>query len=122
MMKCMVCGKEIVPGNKFCIYCGVAVPQAESTPPAAEDEESNLVILNDEDGNEVPFEFLDLIPYRGNEYVVLLPTDEDAQEVVILQLKDAGEEESYLAVDDQRVLDAVFTLFKERNQDSFNFN
>ena len=36
-------------------------------------DEDNIITLNDENGNEVEFEFLDLIPYRQNEYVVLLP-------------------------------------------------
>ena len=36
-------------------------------------DEENLIVLNDEDGNEIEFEFLDLISYRQKEYVVLLP-------------------------------------------------
>ena len=56
------------------------------------DDESNIVVLNDEDGNEIKFEFLDLIEYESEEYVVLLPIDEDGEnddgEVVILKLED----------------------------------
>ena len=33
------------------------------------EELDNIIILNDEDGNEVEFEFLDLIEYEGEEYV-----------------------------------------------------
>lgn len=29
----------------------------------------NIIILNDDEGREVEFEFLDLIPYRSKEYV-----------------------------------------------------
>lgn len=43
-------------------------------------ENDNIIVLND-DGNEVEFEFLDLIPYRGKEYVVLLPVSDEADEV-----------------------------------------
>lgn len=121
-MFCTACGKEILPGNRFCIYCGSPVVQVESTPLAAEEEESNLVILNDAEGNEIKFEFLDLIPYRGNEYVVLLPVDEDAEEVVILQVEENGEEENYLSVENPATLNAVFAIFKERNKDEFNFS
>ena len=32
----------------------------------------NVVILNDEEGNEVRFEFLDLVELEDEEYVVLL--------------------------------------------------
>ena len=28
-------------------------------------DNDNIIILNDDEGNEVEFEFLDLIPYRG---------------------------------------------------------
>ena len=40
------------------------------------EELDNILVLNDEEGNEVEFEFLDLIEYEGEEYVVLLPVDE----------------------------------------------
>ena len=38
--------------------------------------EDNIIILNDENGEEVPFEFLDLIELDGEEYMVLLPVEE----------------------------------------------
>ena len=38
-----------------------------------EDEElDNIIVLNDENGNEVKFEFLDLVELDDEEYVVLL--------------------------------------------------
>ena len=61
------------------------------------DELDNIVILNDEDGNEVKFEFLDLIDLDDEEYVVLLPITEDGEEdegeVVILKVEDNDDEE-----------------------------
>ena len=82
----------------------------------------NIIILNDDEGSEVELEFLDLIPYRSKEYVVLLPTSEDADEVVILQLEEADDEtESYISVDNELTLQAVFEIFKERAKDTFNF-
>ena len=44
------------------------------------EELDNIVILNDEDGNEVKFEFLDLIELDDEEYVVLLPVTEEGEE------------------------------------------
>lgn len=87
-------------------------------------ELDNIVVLNDEYGNEVNFEFLDLIEYEGNEYVVLLPADEsdEASEDVILQVEDlSGEEESYVSVEDENTLMAVFKIFKDKYKDEFNF-
>ena len=89
------------------------------------EELDNIVVLNDEEGNEVEFEFLDLIEYEGEEYVVLLPNDDDddAGEVLILKLEDTDseDEESYVSVDDEEVLNKVFEIFKEKFKDEFNF-
>lgn len=89
------------------------------------DELNNIIVLNDENGNEVNFEFLDLIEYNGEEYVVLLPCDEpeDGGEVVILKLENTGDEdlESYTSVDNDDDLNAVFEIFKDNFKDEFNF-
>ncbi len=89
------------------------------------DEMSNKVVLNDEDGNEVEFEFLDLVEYSGEEYVVMLPCDETADDgmVVILKLEQTDDEdlESYVAVEDEQTLNAVFEIFKERFKEEFTF-
>lgn len=90
-----------------------------------EELEDNIIVLNDEEGNEAEFEFLDLIEYEGEEYVVLLPVEEadDAGEVVILKLEDteSEDEESYVSVDDEDTLNKVFEIFKEKFKDDFNF-
>ena len=94
-----------------------------------EDEElDNIMILNDEDGNEVQFEFLDSVELDDEEYVVLLPVseegEEDEGEVVILKLEDTdedSEEESYVGVEDEEILNKVFAIFKEKYKDEFNF-
>ena len=97
----------------------------KNVPNSDESEElDNIIVLNDENGDEIEFEFLDLIEYEGEEYVVLLPNDEeDADEVVILKLEDTDseDEESYVSVEDEDVLKAVFEIFKEKFKDEFNF-
>ena len=87
----------------------------------SEETNDNIVVLNDEEGKEVPFEFLDVVDYEDNEYVVLTPIDagDDEGTVVILQLETSGEDdeedvESYVAVEDEAVLNAVFDIFKDR--------
>ena len=89
------------------------------------EELDNIIVLNDEEGKEAEFEFLDLIEFEGEEYVVLLPVEEsdDAGEVVILKLEDteSEEEESYVSVEDEEVLNKVFEKFKEKFEDEFNF-
>ena len=91
------------------------------------EELDNIVILNDENGEEVKFEFLDLIELDDEEYVVLLPMvedDEEEGEVVILKVEDTdedSEEESYISVEDETVLNKVFEIFKEKFKDDFDF-
>ena len=92
------------------------------------EELDNIIVLNDEHGNEVKFEFLDLVELEDEEYVVLLPVseegEEDEGEVVILKLEDTdeeSEEESYVGVEDEEILNKVFAIFKEKYKDEFNF-
>lgn len=87
-------------------------------------DNENIVMLTDDEGNDVPFEFLDLVEYEGGQYVVLLPTegDEEDAEVVILEVQEGeGDEEAYVSVDNEETLMAVFEIFKERFEDEFNF-
>lgn len=90
-----------------------------------DEELDNIIVLNDENGNEIQFEFLDLIEYDSEEYVVLIPVDEeeDNGEVVILKVEEteSEDEESYVSVDDEGILTAVFEIFKEKFKDEFNF-
>ena len=86
------------------------------------EEEMNVLTLTDEDGVETEFEYLDVIEYQGNEYLFLLPLDEEEPEVVILQIEPVDEEnENYLSVEDTAVLDAVYGIFKERYKDVLTF-
>lgn len=82
----------------------------------------NYIVLNDENGDEVQFEFLDLIEHDSKEYVVLLPVEDDDGEVVILEIAETdGDEESYVSVDDEETLMQVFEIFKEKFKQEFNF-
>lgn len=88
------------------------------------EELENIIYLNDEDGNEVPFEYLDLVELDGEEYIVLIPMDdEESAEVVILRIEPTEDPdvESYVGVSDGDILDKVFAIFKERFADEFNF-
>ena len=87
-----------------------------------EEEENSLITLTDENGNDVEFEYLDCIDYEGKEYLVLIPNEEDAEEIVILEVEPVDDElENYLAVEDEAVLDAVYQIFKEKFKDVLVF-
>jgi len=83
---------------------------------------SNVIVLNDENGNEVRFEFLDLIEYEGKEYVVLLPMEDDDGEVVILEVEydESSDMETYTPANDA-VYTAVSELSRAKFREEFNF-
>ncbi|MDO5410732.1 MAG: DUF1292 domain-containing protein [Lachnospiraceae bacterium] len=89
------------------------------------EEFDNIISLEDEDGKEVKFEFLDLVEYDNREFILLLPVPaEDGGTVAILEVlecEDDPEMEEYVSVEEQDVLDAVFEKFKKEFEDDFNF-
>ena len=86
------------------------------------DELDNIVVLTDEEGNDVEFEFLDVVQVDGNDYVILLPVEEmDKGEVVIFRIEGNDEEESYVGLEDEAEAEKVFNAFKEKAKDDFNF-
>lgn len=86
------------------------------------EDELNIVTLTDEDGTDKDYEFLDLIDLDDKEYVVLLPAEEETDEVIILEVHTLDDEnEEYVSVDDVDTLEKVFAEFKERFKDEFDF-
>ena len=86
------------------------------------EEEESILTLTDENGVDMEFEYLDCIQYQGKEYLILMPLDEESAEIVILEIQPVDEEnENYVAVEDEAILDAVYAIFKERYKDVLNF-
>ena len=87
-----------------------------------EEEESSILTLTDENGNDEDFEYLDCIEYEGKEYLVLMPEDELETQIVILEVEPVDEDnENYLAVEDEELLNAVYGIFKEKYKDVLTF-
>lgn len=86
------------------------------------EEEASIISLTDEEGNEVEFELIDSVDYEGKEYLILLPPEDEAAEVVILEVEPQGDDmETYVTVSDEKTLNAVYEIFKERFKDIFTF-
>ena len=105
----------------------LTAPQYPAEPDNEEDL-SNIITLTDPDGNPMYFEFLDLIPYEDEEYVVLLPVDENDEpeegEIVILKIQpdpNDPEMEEYVPVPDDQTLQDVFALFRDKFRDLYDF-
>ena len=72
------------------------------------DEEKDLVVFEDDAGNELTMEVLDYLCYEGKEYALLTEYVEDADEgeedeidVLIMEVKPVGDDqEEFLPVDD----------------------
>ena len=87
-----------------------------------QEEESSIITMTDENGQDVDFEYLDCIEYEGKEYLVLIPAEEESNEIVILEVEPVDDElENYLAVESEETLNAVYAIFKERYKDVLDF-
>ena len=86
------------------------------------EEETSILTLTDENGVETDFVYLDCIDYEGKEYLVLMPADEAATDIIILEVEPVDEEtENYLSVQDETILNAVYNIFKEKYKDVLTF-
>ena len=87
-----------------------------------EEEETSILTLTDENGEDTEFEYLDCIEYEGKEYLVLMPAEELATEIVILEVEPLDDEnENYLSVEDEQTLNAVYEIFKDKYKDVLTF-
>lgn len=85
--------------------------------------ERDIVVLTDENGADVRFDLLDIVDYRGADYAVLLPADEDADMFTILRSEpdpDAPEDCLLIGIDDQKTVDAVYQKFQQRHPEWFS--
>lgn len=88
----------------------------------SEIQDEDIITLTDENGNDVDFLLLDVVEYNGDDYMVMVPLEDEEledndeeDEVVILKVIRDGEEETYSGVEDEDVLNAVFEIFQEEN-------
>lgn len=88
-----------------------------------EEEEASIIVLEDDLGNEVEFEYLDVIEYEGVEYLYLIPAnEEDGDEVVILKITSVDDEtETFEGIEDEELLEILFNIFKDKWKEEFNF-
>ena len=82
------------------------------------DEERDLVVFEDDAGNEITMEVLDYLCYEGKEYAMLTEyvedEDEEAEEieVMIMEVKPVGDDqEEFLPVDDD-LADRIMAIFE----------
>ncbi len=90
-----------------------------------EEYQAEIITLEDDLGNEKDFEFLDVVEYNNDEYIILLPVEgeeEEKNEVMILRIESIDDEtENYVGIDDEETLQKVFDIFKKRYEDQYDF-
>lgn len=91
----------------------------------ASEEESSIIVLEDDLGNEVEFEYLDVVEYDGDEYLVLMPVEEEEDsegEVLILKIVSIDDEnETFEGIEDEELVNTVFEVFKNKWKDELDF-
>ena len=75
-----------------------------------------FVSFTDEMGRENNFEILAVLEFEGRDYAVMLPEEGSPSENGMLYIFEVAEEldadtDTYLGVDDQRIIDGVYELF-----------
>ena len=85
-----------------------------------DDELDFSVSFKDTDGNLCEGDFLDIVLYEKNEYVIIEPVDGDGY-VDIFRIMHVNDKEVYVRVTDDNVLDGVFEVFRIKNEDEFDF-
>ena len=80
------------------------------------------MMLTDEDGTEYLYDIAARMEHGDNEYVVLVPQDENDDEVVILRSEIVDDEtEEFVPEEDDSITDAIFEEFKQMFADDYNF-
>ena len=78
-----------------------------------EGEEDRIVVLQDEDGNDVPFEHIKTLTHKGGTYI-LLEAQQDMEdclqgESIILKIEqDENGDDIYATIEDEAEYEAVF--------------
>ena len=83
--------------------------------------EENIIMLEDEEGNQIEFEAIDVYELNGNTYFALLevlPEGEENDEVLIMKVDDTDDENPELiTVTDEAELEEAFGEFLRREEE-----
>lgn len=72
----------------------------------------NMITLLDDEGNEVECEVIDMFEYDENEYVVLLPVDEEDPYILRVDKDDEGNE-IFAVIEDDEEFEKVAEAYDE---------
>ncbi|MBO4888847.1 MAG: DUF1292 domain-containing protein [Firmicutes bacterium] len=99
----------------------------DNRPLEDEAEEPVLLELTDSNGNEVQYELLDVVSYQEKDYIIVVPyvagDDSPIEQVEIYRVEPDEDQdtETYVGLETQAEVDAVFELFRKRSEEFFDF-
>ncbi|MDO5438276.1 MAG: DUF1292 domain-containing protein [bacterium] len=85
-----------------------------------ETQELQVIKTVGENGEEVELKLLDIVSVNDNDYALLLPADEEADEeaeVVLMRLKKDGEEYLFETIEDDEEFEAVAKILSEDDEE-----
>ncbi len=87
------------------------------------EENENYITLTDDNGEDISFEILDTLEYKERLFAVMLPFDDENDEVVILEILPGEDPEfdDFVSIEDEALLNEVFEEFKKKYADEFDF-
>ena len=80
-------------------------------------EEDQIIETVDENGNTVKFELYDIVEVDEQEYALLLPVEEDSEEVVLMRLTKDGEEYLFETIDDDDEFNKVADYVEQMDEE-----
>ena len=93
---------------------------------SAMDEERDLVVFEDDAGNELTMEVLDYLAYEGKEYALLTEYVEDEDddgdedepvEVFIMEVRPVGEDQEEFVPVDEALAETLIKIFESEDFD-----
>ncbi len=90
------------------------------------DEERDLVVFEDDAGNELTMEVLDYLSYEGKEYALLTEyveddkdkgDDDEPVEVFIMEVRPVGEDQEEFVEVDEETAEKLIKIFESNNFD-----
>ena len=94
------------------------------------DDERDIVVFEDDDGNELTMEVLDYLSYEGNDYALLTEYVEDEEdidedepeEVYIMQIVPVGDDQEEFVPVDEDLAETLLAIFEARDFDDFEMD
>lgn len=86
--------------------------------------EENIIMLEDENGNTVEFEVIDVYEFEDQTYFALLevmPEGEETDEVLLMKVEEGETEDDMqlVNVEDENELEAAFNEFLRRDEEAY---